>query len=721
MSADSGLGLTARRWRGVAEHLGVFLTYLIAACVVRPSTVTQMGSAVVDFGDALAQSRWIYWGVQWLLGETGSLFDLPLAYPIPDAYVQADHLFSEALLTLPVAAFTREPLIYYHVATLLTTALSGYATYLLVRDLTGSRTAAFWAGVAYLLLPYRWVKLSGHLNLVATAFFPLVLWAIVRWSRSGRTLDAILVGVVYGLHGLSGVPMFVWTNPIVGGALLLAVLAAPRGHRVRRLLQACLAVGIALLCFGPIYWRYAEVYWRLGQDYPAEVGTTLRKWFNPPPDNWLWSRILKIQKPYNHEADIFWGVTIPFFFFVALSGRSSRLFWGPAKWVIAVGTFLALAVAMVAAHHHPWAALGVVAGLLGLGLAFRRKVRAGAAWVFDSRSAVLWAFALLAVVYGWLCFGTEVRSDSGVLTWGIHDLFRKIVPGATSARGPGRMQIVAALGAIVVAGFGVARVLDLVRNRWARAALAVPLVGLLVLEFAPAEDPQKARWNPKRVVPAEYVWLKAQPGSEPGIELPISMSADFAYMYWQAFHGKPIVNLWAGYIPEWRLYLEEHRQSPEFPRLVLDVLRSVGVRWISVRTSFHALGALHSLPWVRPWRQVDEVAFFRLDPPAGQGEAHFSLRLRRDGVEIVMTNPSAFPATAVPERELDLRWSARCKDQERHQRRPVVLRPFWVAAGHERAHRVPLDTKGLSGSCRLEATVEEAGKPLATKAIELQF
>src|SRR4029079_14103502 len=87
---------------------------------------------------------------------------------------------------------------------LLSFVLTGYATYLLVRDLTGHRVAAWAAGIAYAFVGYRFVQ-SGHLNVLATEWFPFTLWALRRGlarNHGGYLAGAAFFFVCMGLFSV---------------------------------------------------------------------------------------------------------------------------------------------------------------------------------------------------------------------------------------------------------------------------------------------------------------------------------------------------------------------------------------------------------------------------------------------------------------------------------------------------------------------------------------
>ena len=88
-------------------------------------------------------------------------------------------------MILPVYAITRNPILVYNVAFLATFVLSALGMFLFVRELTGSRSAAFLAGVAYGFAPYRFGTLS-HLQVLSSMWMPFAWLGFHRYFETRR-------------------------------------------------------------------------------------------------------------------------------------------------------------------------------------------------------------------------------------------------------------------------------------------------------------------------------------------------------------------------------------------------------------------------------------------------------------------------------------------------------------------------------------------------------
>ena len=129
------------------------------------------------------------------------------------------------LLSLPFQALGG--LIFsFNTLTILATALSGWCTYLLARELFGTRQGripAVLAGILFAFCPPRWVSTNlGHLNLVSNQWIPLYLLFLVRLLRRGRPLDGAAAGIWAAAILYTGYQQLVFT--VYWSALILVPL-----------------------------------------------------------------------------------------------------------------------------------------------------------------------------------------------------------------------------------------------------------------------------------------------------------------------------------------------------------------------------------------------------------------------------------------------------------------------------------------------------------------
>lgn len=178
-------------------------------------------------------------------------------------------------------------------------------------------------------------------------------------------------------------------------------------------------------------------------------------------------------------------------------------------------------------------------------------------------------------------------------------------------RVPARANVLVGLSLSVLAGFGAARLLTLVRSRGARAGLAGVLLVAATAEYAAAPPlrtvPQPSRWTG---------WLARQERG-PVFEWPtatperLDVNDDTLYMYFSTFHWQPLVNGYSGfYPPRYVRLLDQVRDFPDEPSL--SYLKQHGIRYLIV----HAVPADRrrydaAIQWLR---QRSDVEMLLSDP-----------------------------------------------------------------------------------------------------------
>ena len=115
-------------------------------------------------------------------------------HPDPLALALSEHLFGQTLQILPVYWLTGNIILCYNLLFISSFALSAFGTYLLVRDLTGDKRAAFIAGLVYGFLPYR-IASVPHLQVMSSQWMPFALWGLNRFITSIPDPDSRRPGV----------------------------------------------------------------------------------------------------------------------------------------------------------------------------------------------------------------------------------------------------------------------------------------------------------------------------------------------------------------------------------------------------------------------------------------------------------------------------------------------------------------------------------------------
>jgi hypothetical protein len=190
-----------------------------------------IGPPVGDNVQYVYMTGWV--GQSLLLGQN-PLVDPRLNYPGTLALATTDAPFLSMLLAAPFT-WVLGPVFAYNLIIAASGWLSGYAAYLWVRSITGSRLGGLVAGLAFMLAPFRVAHAYGHLQLVSTQGLPLFFWALdaaARGEKRRRLLPYLGLAAATALVGAGA--MYYLLIALVTGALYALVVLASRSSNDRR-------------------------------------------------------------------------------------------------------------------------------------------------------------------------------------------------------------------------------------------------------------------------------------------------------------------------------------------------------------------------------------------------------------------------------------------------------------------------------------------------------
>lgn len=475
------------------------------------------------------------WAGQALLLGQSPLVDPRLNYPGTLALATTDAPFLSMLLAAPFT-WALGPVFAYNLIIVASGWLSGYAAYLWVRSITGSRLGGAVAGLAFMLAPFRVAHSYGHLQLVSTQGLPLFFWALdaaVRGARRDRlylpasaasaSLRSILrSGMPYvalaaatALVG-AGAMYYLLIGLVTGAPYALAVLAGRLAGEPKARLDAtvartgagvALAVGAgALLSALP----YLAV-WRAGGFVPYSLDELRLRSANPLdfalPSiiHPLWGGWLQTQMP---ELSAQW--------------IERTLYLGAVPLLLA-----AVALWPGAAHrryHWPWLLAALLGVLLALGtdLHWNNKPLA-AAQPFWLPAAYLAQLPFAGLLRVWTRFAI------------VPILFVALLAGLGAAR----LEL-SIKQAELRKNAGKPSAEDTPSEARARkpfsqfSILNVTLLALLIVDLAPGNI-GVGELRPRPV----DLWLAEQPGDFAAAFLPqIDDGVNYVAMYGSLFHGK---------------------------------------------------------------------------------------------------------------------------------------------------------------------------------------
>ena len=569
-----------------------------------------------DLGDTLLTTWIIGWDADRLRHGLRGLWDAPIFYPYHGALAFSETLLGLAIFVAPVYWATGDAVLTYNAAFLLSFVIAGAGMYLLAKELTGSRGAAFAAGMYFAFGPLRMSQIS-HVQMVATGWIPVALWGLHRYFSTRRFRWLVVCVGAWVLQMLS--------NTYAGYfiALPIALVIADgvwraREGRARMLMHvalACVLLGAALAPAGLAYYR-ARAGYHLVRNVDEVVADSadLRAYVVGKKSVGAW-RWLPTAVSIDPEKELFPG-----------------------------GFALCLAA-------------------LGFWCAVRDPIR--------RRWAIVYGGVAVAAVT--LSLGPHVRVwGTLVTTYGPYRWLLAVVPGMDGMRVPARFAIIVIAALSVLLAFGV----EWLARRAGRRFQPIVLIACAGMGVADGWTvpivtvPYRASGRPQDRAIASWLADRA-----PGALLHLPMRGDAHVLHYQFMtlvHGHPMVNGYSGY-PSPLLEFLDHGASPmydveRFPAAV-RMLRSLGVRYVFVHPGdYDEPSRVDGLPdrTIRAFRDsgqlekeasLPQVTAFELQPWDAAADA--ALVVPIDARELTATASEA--ADRLPnlfDRDPDSRWIA---------------------------------------------------------------
>src|SRR3954469_2653789 len=153
-------------------------------CAYTWPLLAHLGSAVAhDRGDPLLVT-WILWWSTHTVPLTATWWNAPAFYPSTGVFAFSENLLGLAPIAWPIIALTKQPVIAYNAAFLLSFVLSGLGAYVLGYVLTRRHDASFVAAVAFAFAPYR-LSHTQHLQLLSSYWMPVAIASLHLFLRDG--------------------------------------------------------------------------------------------------------------------------------------------------------------------------------------------------------------------------------------------------------------------------------------------------------------------------------------------------------------------------------------------------------------------------------------------------------------------------------------------------------------------------------------------------------
>ena len=597
--------------RALARESLIVLAFAVLTVAMTWPWARMIRDAVPDPGDAYLNSWILWWDYHQTFHDPLNLFHAPILFPHRYTLAFSENNYGISLLFFPLFALGVRPITVQGVATLVGFILSGYGAFRLVRTLLGSNGAAWVAGLAFGFALYRFHQV-GHLNYMFCGWIPLLLEALVLFTRRRSWRRAGWLGIAFAMNALTCIHWFVLTLIPLGlsGAFLLTRYRIWRDRDVwMRGGAGLVAAGLALLPVLLPYWYVAHTYGMVrGRQESALFSARVGNWLSADPSNQVWRGFGPV--PEAGERALFPGI-LPLLLLaaalyfarpgsVSASAESHGEARRPRRVVQALDVIAlaCLAVMLLASGGHAWGIrtfglqawriaksdgplmLCVVAVLtrccIGFPGGFRFEGHRNLlGTIRAARRSEALALGLLWTVIGFC--------GSLGMNFFFHRFLFDYVVLFRSVRVPARWGMLAYLGIAILAGLGARGLVEALRRRLPRLrSLPVYVIIGSVLLFEQRAAPLRLVHG--EVDPDALTVYFGQTAMRGGIvHLPAGgEDGNYRYVLRQADHQRPLVTAVSGFATPLLTEIESLSRRQPIPDRFFDVLEATPVSYLAV-------------------------------------------------------------------------------------------------------------------------------------------
>jgi hypothetical protein len=305
----------------------ILFAYILLTLILTHPLLFNLTTAVPnDIGDPLLNTWILAWVSHALLTNPLHLFQANIFYPLANTLAYSEHLFSPALLALPIQLSSAEPVLAYNLSLLVTFPLAAFGMYLLTLHWTRHRSAAFVAGLVFAFNPYRFGAIA-HLQLLSFQWLPFVLLYLDKilssagHRRSPQVSHYLGLTIFLTLQLLASWYLAVYTILTLTIYLFVALLAGQLRNITKPRSQVSLLIATLLFSFIltlPFIWPYTTLIEELRQARPLSLALSLAAapadFLAAAPFNQLLGPLtasLRARPGFTEENTLFIGLVAP--------------------------------------------------------------------------------------------------------------------------------------------------------------------------------------------------------------------------------------------------------------------------------------------------------------------------------------------------------------------------------------------------------------------------
>jgi hypothetical protein len=537
--------------KGWYENPIVLLLYILLTITMTYPAAFLFRTNVIGGPEDNFHFLWELWYVAHALFDLhkSPFFDPDVFVPFGYSLISNQDLSpGTVLLFSPLTHFFGE-VFTYNFLILASFPLTAFGAYLLARELWCNRLAALLAGIIIGFCPYRLIHATGHLSIVSTEWIPFFFLFLERLISKPRLRNAVLAAVFFGLSSWTTWYYFFMTAiATVFYAAFRLDWKAPWKDFRDLLKLSLISIAVALIFVLPflipayLATRGGAVDYR-GVGESQAFSAAVADYIIPPTTHFLWGD--KVGQLWRNGANGLWQ-------------SEWQLYLGGAALLLAVaGVF----------HRHRRAVIALVAMALGC-LLF-----SFGPGIYFTHPAPL----------------SQSTNDVALSSLWAPGRFLRQLPGFNNLRGWARLGFFVELSIGLLAGAGLDRLLDWLKEKlhapvFVRTGVAVAAMGLVVFDFFP----QPAAMSAVIQRPVDK-WLSQQPGDFAFMEYPIPRHGySGPAIYSTRLTGKEIIMGNAQNPPNLAFWSE----LSAFPSpATLDLLCGWGAKYVLVDENLYRAGS----------------------------------------------------------------------------------------------------------------------------------
>ncbi len=525
---------------------------------------------LVNLRDPMFTTFVVGHGVRALATDPLSYFDGRFFYPYDSSIAYSDHFFLQALLAAPIVLASGNPVLGNNLMLLLGIFLSGLGTYILARDLSGSRGGALVAAVIFAFSSFRYTH-RANLQIHWIALLPFALVFLHRYLRSGKLRHLVFFALALALQVLAAIYYAAFAYMFVALAVVLLALVGDRTLTWKKAGALC-AVGLIVFVLTlPFHIPYVLVHMLyeagVGMETANAVSSGVDVYLKLPEANRSIFAPLLNSLSSAQVAAYFPGVAALALAAVAFFASRGRLAKDRVRWLrialaILAAFYLAVCIFGAAANFAPQSIRNFASALASWTQPFVALPLVVLAGVFASRQApdgpkegrrstrrTVIVYGAAALIFFFISLGPQVSLGEVPMGRGIYFILHLLLPPLRAVRYVPRFAVVVVMSLALMAAFGCAELTRRAagRTRW---PVLVPILLMLFLVYEYGSGPMSLTKVPGPM-PDVYRWLGEQPGDFAVLELPFARAAprESIRMRWSLIHGKRLVNGYSGWGP----------------------------------------------------------------------------------------------------------------------------------------------------------------------------